>query len=54
MTLVEPSDEDKAILAEASASAVLPTWAESCKNVEPNCVRIWNDTVGKARGFTIE
>ena len=54
MTLVEPSDEDKAILAEASSSAVLPTWAESCKNVEPNCVQIWNDTVGKARGFTIE
>ena len=54
MTLVKPSDEDKAILAEASSSAVLPTWAESCKNVEPNCVQIWNDTVGKARGFTIE
>ena len=54
MTLVKPTAEDKAILAEASSSAVLPTWAESCKNVEPNCVQIWNDTVGKARGFTIK
>jgi TRAP-type C4-dicarboxylate transport system substrate-binding protein len=54
MTLVKPSAEDKALLAKASSSAVLPTWAKSCKNVEANCVQIWNDTVGKARGFSIK
>ena len=54
MTMVEPSKEDEAILAKASSSAVLPTWAETCKKVEPDCVKIWNETVGKARGFTIE
>ena len=54
MTLVKPSAADKALLAKASSTAVLPTWAKSCKNVEPNCVQTWNDTVGKARGFEIK
>ena len=54
MTLVKPTKEDEAILAKASSSAVLPTWAKSCKNVEPNCVKIWNDTVGNARGLSIK
>ena len=52
--LVRPTKEDEATLAKASASAVLPTWAKSCKNVEPNCIKIWNETVGKARGLTIK
>ena len=54
LTLVEPTEEDEALLGKASSSAVLPTWAETCKRVEPDCVRIWNETVGKARGFTIK
>ena len=54
MTLVKPTMEDEAMLAKASSSAVLPTWAESCKKVEPNCVKIWNETVGNARGVTIK
>ena len=54
MTLVKPTKEDEAILAKASSSAVLPTWAETCKKVESNCVKIWNDTVGNARGFSIK
>jgi len=54
MTLVKPSKADEAILAKASSSAVLPTWANSCKKVESNCVKIWNDTVGSARGFSIK
>ncbi|MGA0315863.1 MAG: TRAP transporter substrate-binding protein [Alphaproteobacteria bacterium] len=54
MTLVEASDADKALLAKASAEAVLPTWAESCKKTLADCVSVWNATVGKARGFTIK
>lgn len=54
MTLVKPTKEDEAILAKASSSAVLPTWANTCKKVESNCVKIWNDTVGNARGFSIK
>lgn len=51
MTMVKPSKEDEALLGKASSTAVLPTWAKTCSKVEPDCVKIWNDTVGKARGF---
>ncbi len=54
MTLVKPSDADKALLAKASSESVLPTWAKSCTKTTPDCVSIWNDTVGKARGFSIK
>lgn len=51
MTMVKPSKEDEALLGKASSTAVLPTWAKTCSKVEPDCVKTWNDTVGKARGF---
>ncbi|WP_417724440.1 TRAP transporter substrate-binding protein [Salipiger sp.] len=54
MTLVPVSDEDKAKVAEISTSAVLPAWAETCNASFPDCTRIWNETVGKVRGITIE
>ena len=54
MTLVKPSDADKALLAKASSESVLPTWAKSCTKTNADCVTVWNDTVGKARGFTIK
>jgi TRAP-type C4-dicarboxylate transport system substrate-binding protein len=54
MTLVKPTAADEALLAKASSSAVLPTWAETCKKVKSDCVQVWNATVGKARGLTIK
>ena len=54
MTLVPVSDADKAKVAEISASAVLPEWAAKCEASYPGCTGIWNETVGAARGLTIE
>ncbi len=54
MTLVSVSDADKAKVAAISASAVLPEWAAKCEASYPGCTQVWNDTVGAARGLTIE
>ena len=54
MTLLPVSDEDKATVAAISVSAVLPEWAEKCEASYPGCKAIWNDTVGAARGLTLE
>lgn len=54
MKLVPVTDEDKAKVAEISVSAVLPEWAEKCEASYPGCKGIWNETVGAARGLTLE
>ncbi|MEM6383148.1 MAG: TRAP transporter substrate-binding protein [Pseudomonadota bacterium] len=54
MTLVPVSDEDKARVAEISVTNILPEWAATCENSFPGCTAIWNETVGAARGLTIE
>lgn len=54
MTLVPVSDEDKAKVAEISVTKILPEWAEKCEASYPGCKGIWNETVGAARGLTIE
>lgn len=54
LTLVPVTDEDKAAVAEISVSAVLPEWAEKCEASYPGCKGIWNETVGAARGLTLE
>jgi TRAP-type C4-dicarboxylate transport system substrate-binding protein len=54
MTLVEVSDADKAKVKEAVNAVVLPTWAKKCNSIYPECSKIWNETVGKARGFQIK
>lgn len=54
MTLVPVTDADKAAVAEISVSAVLPEWAEKCESSYPGCKGIWNETVGAARGLTLE
>ncbi len=53
MTLAEVSPADEAKLKEAVTAVVLPTWAKKCNSVYPECSKIWNETVGKARGFVI-
>lgn len=54
MTLVPVSEEDKLKVAEISVSQILPEWAEKCEASYEGCKQIWNDTVGAARGLTIE
>ncbi|MEM1431705.1 MAG: TRAP transporter substrate-binding protein DctP [Pseudomonadota bacterium] len=54
MALIPVSDDDKAKVADISVSAILPQWAETCEASYPGCTSIWNETVGAARGLTIE
>lgn len=53
MTLVPVTAEDVAIVQRAAAEVVLPLFRESCEQVEPDCVALWNDTVGRAHGLVI-
>lgn len=53
MALVPVTDEDAAKVKEAVNNVVLPMWKETCNKIYPECTSVWNDTVGKARGFTI-
>jgi TRAP-type C4-dicarboxylate transport system substrate-binding protein len=54
MQLVAVSEADKAKIKDAVSAVVLPTWAQKCDKVFPECSKIWNETVGKARGFEIK
>lgn len=54
MELVEITAEDQAAIAEVAETVVLPIWRDTCNAVDPNCTTIWNETVGAARGLTIE
>ncbi len=54
MELVAVTEADEAKIKEAVSAVVLPTWAEKCDAVYPECSAIWNETVGNARGFAIQ
>lgn len=54
MTLVAVSDADKAKVAEIAATKVLPEWAAKCDAAYAECSKIWNETVGAARGIKIQ
>lgn len=54
MTLVPVTAEDQAKVAEIAVSQVLPEWAEKCEASYAGCKAIWNETVGAARGLTLE
>ncbi len=49
MVLVEPTDEDRALLKKTFAEVVLPKWAARCS---AQCVNDFNATVGKIIGAT--
>ncbi len=53
MVLVDVKDSDIKRVQESSAKVVLPNWAARCEKSYPGCTKVWNDTVGKARGFQI-
>ena len=54
MVLVPVSPEDSAKVHAAVNEVVLPLWKNACDKVFPEGSSIWNETVGKARGFTIK
>lgn len=49
MTLVEPSDADRALLKKVAAEVVVPKWAARCS---AECVADFNETIGKKLGIT--
>lgn len=49
MTLVKPTDADRALLKKALEESVLPKWAARCST---SCVASFNETVGKTVGLT--
>ena len=53
MNMVEVSAADAQKIKTAVTAVVLPLWKTSCDKVDPKCSAIWNSTVGKARGYTI-
>jgi TRAP-type C4-dicarboxylate transport system substrate-binding protein len=52
-TLVPVSEADQAKVNAAVAAVILPTWRDTCNRVWNQCTTVWNATVGRARGFTI-
>ncbi|MEO0402444.1 MAG: TRAP transporter substrate-binding protein [Pseudomonadota bacterium] len=54
MKLVEPSTADQDKVTAATMDKVLPGWAESCNAGFADCSKIWNATVGTARGIELE
>ena len=53
MKRVTPSKADLAQRTEILKSHVLKRWAERCKKKRPNCVKDWNNTIGKVVGIQI-
>jgi TRAP-type C4-dicarboxylate transport system substrate-binding protein len=53
MKLVQVSAEDEAKLKGAVTQVILPTWKATCNRVWAECSAVWNDTVGKTRGYAI-
>lgn len=54
MKLVEPTAADQAKVTEATMEKVLPGWATSCNAGFSDCSKIWNATVGAARGIELK
>ena len=52
MKLVEVSAADVNRVKAASRAVVLPEWLAKCEKTYTGCVKIWNETVGKARGIS--
>jgi TRAP-type C4-dicarboxylate transport system substrate-binding protein len=54
MALVQVSPADEQKVKDAVSKVVLPLWKQTCNRVDPKCTEVWNNTVGKARGYNID
>jgi len=54
MTLVPVKPADVALVQKAAIDVVLPMYKTDCTRIEPTCVAVWNDTVGKAQKMQIK
>ncbi|MBJ3778017.1 TRAP transporter substrate-binding protein [Acuticoccus mangrovi] len=53
-TLVPVSEADKALVTTIAKEKILPEWAERCTAAYPECKTIWSQTVGAARGLSLD
>jgi TRAP-type C4-dicarboxylate transport system substrate-binding protein len=53
MTLVPVTEADNAKVKSISQNKILGEWAGRCKSTYPECVSVWNSTVGTALGLKI-
>ncbi|EIE52953.1 ABC transporter substrate-binding protein [Salipiger aestuarii] len=51
LTLVAPTEADKALVGTAVANVSFPAWKEVCDATNPGCSDAWMGTVGTARGM---
>jgi TRAP-type C4-dicarboxylate transport system substrate-binding protein len=54
LTLVDVAPADLERVRKLSQEVVLGEWAGRCERAYTNCKAAWNDTIGKARGLTIQ
>lgn len=52
-TVATVSDADRARLRDAVTEVVLPAFRDTCNRVWNQCSSTWNETVGRARGYSI-
>jgi TRAP-type C4-dicarboxylate transport system substrate-binding protein len=53
MKAIPVSDTDRARIKVAVEKAVLPKWSADCKRTYPDCAKVWNSTIGKVVGMSI-
>lgn len=53
MNLVEVTDADRAAMADAVSTQILPEWGKTCNSGYGDCTKVWNETVGAARGLSM-
>ncbi len=51
--VVAPPAADAQRVRDAVTAVVLPTFRDSCNRVWADCARVWNGSIGAARGYTI-
>ena len=54
LTLVPVSEADKARVTAIAGETILPEWAGRCAATFPDCAKVWNETIGAARGLKIQ
>jgi hypothetical protein len=52
LKLVKLADGDLNRLKTIAQDTILGEWAARCERVYPGCAKVWNETVGAARGMT--
>lgn len=54
MKLLPVAHADRERVKTAAEKAVLPKWAADCKRTYPECVKVWNTTIGKVVGISLQ